>query len=132
MSRVILFLTLIAFAFAVPPIVPKNMELKRSKKFKPIVLEPVSKEELDILRPEKPSGDKAPCVDGVNNVIELADTKEALAIRTSGLTLQTYDVEGYPSCREGRAMISLPGMIKLAKGKRDLVKTVFRKFPPSK
>ncbi|VDK56796.1 unnamed protein product [Cylicostephanus goldi] len=92
----VIFLTLVAFAVGL-------------KKFEPIKLVPVRETKLF-------KASDGPCQDGVNNVIELADTGD-YNIQTEGLTIQTYDAEFNPSCSNGRAKISLPGIITLAKGK---------------
>ncbi|KAK6052989.1 hypothetical protein COOONC_09506 [Cooperia oncophora] len=69
--------------------------------------------------PIVPPANLAPCVDGVNNVVQLDDvTEPTLTIHAKDVVAQTYDAKGKPSCYYyyGRAAVSLPGQIKLVKG----------------
>ncbi|KAL6733828.1 hypothetical protein Aduo_004442 [Ancylostoma duodenale] len=96
MSPLLLCLVLVAFAYAAAPFVP------------------VKPERVEHVAP--PRAD--PCVDGVNNVVQIADiNKPTLRIHTQDAVAQLYDVNGNPSCYKGRAKISLPGLVKLVKGK---------------
>ncbi|KIH62040.1 hypothetical protein ANCDUO_07680 [Ancylostoma duodenale] len=62
---------------------------------------PVKPERVEHVAP--PRAD--PCVDAT------------LRIHTQDAVAQLYDVNGNPSCYKGRAKISLPGLVKLVKGK---------------
>ncbi|RCN35866.1 hypothetical protein ANCCAN_18257 [Ancylostoma caninum] len=96
MSPLLLCLALTVFAYAAPPFVP----------VKPEPVEHAAPSQAD------------PCVDGVNNVVQIADiNKPTLRIRTQDAVAQLYDANGNPSCYKGRAKISLPGLVKLVKGK---------------
>ncbi|KAK6057636.1 hypothetical protein COOONC_04807 [Cooperia oncophora] len=67
--------------------------------------------------PIVPPADLAPCVDGVNNVVQLADVVDSVpTIHAIDVVAQTYDANGHPSCHNGRAAVSLPGQIKLVRG----------------
>uniref|UniRef100_A0A1I7XTQ2 PPIase cyclophilin-type domain-containing protein n=1 Tax=Heterorhabditis bacteriophora TaxID=37862 RepID=A0A1I7XTQ2_HETBA len=66
----------------------------------------------------------ASCVDGVNNVIEIADvTGESLNIHSKGVVAYTYDNNGRPACYGSKAEIKLPGQIKLVKGSITVTKS---------
>ncbi|WKX93154.1 hypothetical protein Q1695_010861 [Nippostrongylus brasiliensis] len=59
----------------------------------------------------------AACVDGVNNVIQVADISDGqYSIHAQNMVAQTYDAQGRPSCYYGRAHVALPGQIRLVRG----------------
>ncbi|KAK0396224.1 hypothetical protein QR680_001627 [Steinernema hermaphroditum] len=59
----------------------------------------------------------ASCVDGVNNVIKLADvTDETLSVHLKDVVLQTYDASDKPRCFSSQAEMFFPGSIKLISG----------------
>ncbi|KAK6733391.1 hypothetical protein RB195_017247 [Necator americanus] len=130
MFRVIpVFLALTAFTNAVPPIVPVPVNQKPAKpklidpqlmEFEPITLEPAEPGPFLMaqIEEELEAAGGGPCVDGVNNVIKVADfDADKLNIRTEGVVARTYDDNFYPSCNNGRAKVSLPGIIRIMKGK---------------
>ncbi|CAJ0607451.1 unnamed protein product [Cylicocyclus nassatus] len=59
-----------------------------------------------------------PCVDGVNNVVTLADIDTAgTTVHVDGAVAHLYDLNGNPSCEKGKPMVAMPGLIRLVKGK---------------
>ncbi|KAK6014635.1 hypothetical protein OSTOST_19978 [Ostertagia ostertagi] len=65
-----------------------------------------------------------PCVDGVNNVVQIKDIHDGpIAIHARDMVAQTYDANGNPSCYYGRAAVSLPGFIKLVSSPNTDMKT---------
>uniref|UniRef100_A0A1I7YG80 Diagnostic antigen gp50 n=1 Tax=Steinernema glaseri TaxID=37863 RepID=A0A1I7YG80_9BILA len=57
------------------------------------------------------------CVDGVNNVIKLADvTDESVSVHLKNIVLQTYDASNNPQCFNSQAEMFFPGSIKLVSG----------------
>ncbi|WKX93153.1 hypothetical protein Q1695_010860 [Nippostrongylus brasiliensis] len=59
----------------------------------------------------------AACVDGVNNVVQVADISDGqYSIHAQNMVAQTYDAQGRPSCYNGRAHVALPGQLRLVKG----------------
>ncbi|EYC07606.1 hypothetical protein Y032_0069g311 [Ancylostoma ceylanicum] len=144
MTRVVLCLAVVAFAYAAPPIVPQPAQPVAAKpepaktapakpgaatsgfvkpvpikpellKFEPIVLEPVDPEPA-LSQLDEVVEASGPCDDGVNNVIQVADVGDSLRIHTKGVVAHTYDENGNPTCYKGRARLSLPGIIKLVNG----------------
>ncbi|KJH46459.1 hypothetical protein DICVIV_07489 [Dictyocaulus viviparus] len=87
MWSILICSTLLVFTAAVPPIVP------------------------NVYRNQE-------CVDGVNNVIDVGnvDNSAALSIQINDAVVQTYDIDGKPSCYYGRASVQLPGRLKFVKG----------------
>ncbi|RCN44600.1 hypothetical protein ANCCAN_09350, partial [Ancylostoma caninum] len=144
MTRVVLCLAVVAFAYAAPPIVPEQPQPAVAKpepakivpvkpeaakseppkpvpikpellKFEPIKLEPVDVEPA-LAQLDEVVEASGPCEEGVNNVIEVADVGDSLRIHTQGVVAHTYDENGNPSCYKGRARVSMPGFIKIVKG----------------
>ncbi|CAJ0607448.1 unnamed protein product [Cylicocyclus nassatus] len=59
-----------------------------------------------------------PCVDGVNNVVTLEDIDTAgTKVHVDGVVAQLYDANNNPSCKKGKPMVAMPGLIRLVKGK---------------
>ncbi|ETN83522.1 hypothetical protein NECAME_17445 [Necator americanus] len=96
MFRIIpVFLALTAFTNAVPPIVPVPVNQKPAK---PKLIDPQLMEFEPI-------------------TLEPAEPADKLNIHTEGVVARTYDDNFYPSCNNGRAKVSLPGIIRIMKGK---------------
>lgn len=66
MSTLLLCLATVAFAYAAPPIVPA----------KPESVEHVPRKPEPVEHALSPQADTSPCVDGVNNVVQIADIKK--------------------------------------------------------
>ncbi|KHJ93602.1 hypothetical protein OESDEN_06485 [Oesophagostomum dentatum] len=115
MSRIVLYLVLVVLANAAPPLVPMEPIEFDLTPFIPVPSEEADGEELF-------GGDQ--CVDGVNNVIKVADAKAGLSIQLSNVEARTYDKDGRPSCHKSRARLAIPGQIK-AVGGRLIVKQPF-------
>ncbi|KHJ86018.1 hypothetical protein OESDEN_14244 [Oesophagostomum dentatum] len=113
MSWLIFCLEIVAFAYAVPPIVPHAEETLKVDLQKLLPIASVFSKHTNV---DELVGASYKCVDGVNNVIEVGNAKGNLRIQAKDVTLQTYDKDGNPSCYKGNAQIAIPGKIKIMNG----------------
>ncbi|KHJ79221.1 hypothetical protein OESDEN_21139 [Oesophagostomum dentatum] len=108
MSRIVLYLAVVVLANAAPPLMPMEPIEFDLTPFIPVLSEETDEEQLF-------GADK--CVDGVNNVIKVANAKAGLSIQLSNVEARTYDKDGKPSCHKSRAKLATPGQIKAVSGK---------------